>query len=231
MITGDLSGCLSSLAGILVNFAFAISKKLSSFLTCSIMSQSLQDRVEAGPSARRRVHPHLRCELPALAAGSSDSRRGAICEKSEKSGLDCLDSRQMSRRIPIRQRHTYRVLVVVQGCSSARPHTCSAAGAATACGNTIRLNAKTASKRTINTRHVLANSTHSGRSHPPIPTEVIPVIPICRIVDPIQYRRRLWTRWRRRVSPLLSDRPRFAQRVGLPDSAGSRPDADPIRPL
>src|SRR5439155_10416589 len=52
-----------------------------------------------------------------------------------------------------------------------------------------------------------------------------------RIVDPIQYRGRLWARRGCRVSPLLSDRLRFGQRVGIPNPAGSRPEADPFRPL
>jgi len=42
---------------------------------------------------------------------------------------------------------------------------------------------------------------------------------------------RLWARWGCWVSPLLSDRPWFRQRVGIPDSARSRPKADPIRPI
>src|SRR5439155_25042573 len=63
----------------------------------------------------------------AYSVASSDIDEGATYGKLEKRGLDCLDSRQMSRPIPIHQRHTYRVLVVVQGCSSSRPHTCSAA--------------------------------------------------------------------------------------------------------
>src|SRR5262249_16128773 len=54
--------------------------------------------------------------------------------------------------------------------------------------------------------------------------------PFC-IVDSIQHSGRLWARWGCGVSPLLPDCPWFGQRLGIPHSTRSRPEADPIRPI